>query len=707
MDLDELYNLINNAYIFKFNALARKSKLNKKELSAMLESLVNDNKIIHVEYFDEYYPLKKAKLIVKESGYAFGVVEGEDNDYYIPEDYLPTLAFTGDIATIYPYEKGSKLYNAKVLKIDTHQHEYVIGILKCKKTKKGEKYYISSTMKSFDVKVNVRKENLNNAGIGSVVKADIVYEGTAINGKITDVVGYPDDPGIDISQIALAYGFKTPFPDDVNEEIKGISDHVLEEEKKDRRDFTSYSVITIDGDDSKDFDDAVYAEKLANGNFMLQVHIADVSNYVKEQSPLDKEALTRGTSVYLADRVIPMLPRYLSNGICSLNEGVERLTLSCIMEIDLKGNLVNYEICEGVIKSRHRMTYNKVNAILNGDEALCKEYSDIVDMLNVMIKLSKIIRERRYKKGGLEFEVDEYKITLYEDGSPKDIVLRSRGESEKMIEDFMLQANETVAYNMSIMNLPCSYRVHEKPDQEKLHSVFQMISNMGVELKANKNDIKPHEIQNALEKISDSPYSPVINSMLLRSMMKAKYSEKCLGHYGLAMNYYCHFTSPIRRYPDLITHRMIKNLYLHPSNLDYDINHFEAILPEICVSNSLSERKSIECEREVDDMLYAWYMSRYINSKFTGRITSMTQFGMFITLNNGIEGMVSYKNMDGYFVYDEEKMAVESINREYKIGQEVTIVVIRASKEERKIDFMLEEDYNTYYGEENENNMYK
>lgn len=699
MTLDDLYNLISNEYIFKFNSLVRKTKLNKKELASMLDTLVSQNKIIHVDYFDEYYPLKKAKLIVKESGYAFGVVDGEDKDYFIPEDYLPILAFTGDIATIYPFEMGSKLYNAKVLKIDEHAHNYVIGILKCKKTKKGEKYFIDSTMKGFDVRVNVRAEHLNNASVSSVVKADIVYQGTAINGYITDVIGFPDDPGIDISEIALAYGFKTPFPTLVDEEIKGIPDHVLENQKQGRRDFTSYNVITIDGDDSKDFDDAVYLEKNSIGNYILQVHIADVSEYVKEASPLDNEALQRGTSVYLADRVIPMLPRYLSNGICSLNEGVERLTLSCIMEIDHKGNLVNYEICEGVIKSHHRMTYHNVNGILNGDEDLCKKYSDIVDMLSIMHELSKIIRERRYKKGGLEFEVDEYKITLYEDGSPKDIVLRCRDEAEKLIEDFMLMANETVAYNMSIMNLPCSYRVHEKPDQEKLHSVFQMISNMGVELKANKSDIKPKEIQDALEKISDSPYEPVINSMLLRSMMKAKYSEKCLGHYGLAMNYYCHFTSPIRRYPDLITHRMIKKLYLHPSNLDKDINHFETILPEICVSNSLSERKSIECEREVDDMLYAWYMSRYINSKFSGRITSMTQFGMFITLNNGIEGMVSYKNMDGYFVFDEEKMTVSSINREYKIGQEVTIVVIRASKQERKIDFMLESDYNTYYGE--------
>ncbi len=678
--------------ICRYKALLRNTGLSKKELQAGLDSLIREEKIIYESYYDEYYCLKTAKLNVKEAGYAFGRVDKEEEDYYISEEDLG-IAYDGDIALIYPYERGVKLMNAKVYKILEHAHTYVIGNLNAKNTKKGKRYFITSTMKTFPVKVNVRSENLNNAKVGNIVVADITYSGTAILGKITQVLGYPDDPGIEISQIALEFGFKTPFPSEVLTQIEDIPDVVLDSQKKGRRDFTGKSVITIDGDDSKDFDDAVYVERMENGNYRLEVYIADVAEYVTEGSPLDAEAFQRGTSVYLADRVIPMIPRKLSNGICSLNEGVERLVLACLMEIDNKGNLVNYEICEGVIKSCHRMTYNNVNKILNKDTETCNKYPDILDMLYTMQELSHIIRQRRYKKGGLEFEVDEYKITLYSDGSPKNITLRTRDDAEKLIEDFMLEANETVAYHMSIMNLPCVYRVHEKPDQEKLHNVFGLISNMGISLKNIQNDIHPKQIQDALNKISDSSFAPILNNMLLRSMMKAKYDDRCLGHYGLAMNYYCHFTSPIRRYPDLMTHRLIKNLLLHPKNLAQDMLHYEIILPEICLKTSASERKSIDCEREVNDMLYAWYMSRHIQQEYCGIITSITAFGMFVSLDNGIEGLVAYRDMDGYFEYNDNMLYVSNGEREYKLGDKVEIVVIGASKESRRIDFMLKEDF--------------
>lgn len=697
MDIKEIILNSLNHGVNKFNHLQVALNINKKELQAILDSLVNEGKIIYDRYYNEYYILKLAKLNVKEAGYAFATVEGEEDDYYIsPEDLLD--AYNGDEAIIFPYEKGSRLVNARVYKIVKRANTTVIGVLGVKKTKKGMKYYIKSNSKSFSVNVNVREENLNAAKPGNVVYADVIYQGTAINGKIKEVLGYPDDPGIDISQIALEFGFKTPFSNEVLTQIEDIADEVNPKELEGRRDFRNDTVITIDGDDSKDFDDAIYLEILDNGNFRLDVHIADVANYVTEGSALDKEAFERGTSVYLADRVIPMLPRKLSNGICSLNENVDRLVLSCLMEIDLKGNLVNYEIVEGVIKSHHRMTYSNVNKILNGDKDLIEKYNDIYDMLINMQQLAHIIRERRYKKGGIEFEVDEYKVTLNSDGSPNEITLRVRDEAEKLIEDFMLQANETVAYHMNIMNLPCMYRVHEKPDQEKLHNVFSLISNMGVALKNTKNDIHPKQIQDALEKINESEFAPIINNMLLRSMMKAKYMEKCLGHYGLAMNYYCHFTSPIRRYPDLMVHRMIKNVLLHPNNIDDDITHFDTILPEIALKNSASERKAIECEREVYDMLYAWYMTKHIKEKYTGIITSLTSFGMFVTLDNGIEGLVAYKDMDGYFDYNESTMTVKSIDRCYKLGQKVDIIVMHASKSARKIDFMLEEDYEEYFG---------
>lgn len=687
-----------NDNIFSFSKLLKYLKISKKELQAALDNLTFEEKVLYDRYFNQYYPIKEATLNVKEMGYAFAKVEGEEEEYYISEDDLLD-SYDGDTALIYPYERGSKLMNARVIKITNRAHKTIVGLLKCKKTKKGEKYYIKSSIKSFPVNANVRPEHLNNAEVGSIVYADVTYQGTAINAKITQRVGFPDDPGIEISQIALEYGFFTEFPLDVLDEINNIPDIVLDDQKENRRDFTANLAITIDGDDSKDFDDAVYLE-CDEDTYKLHVYIADVAEYVREEAPLDIEAFKRGTSVYLADRVIPMLPRKLSNGICSLNEGVERLVLACIMEIDKKGNLVNYEICEGVIKSAHRMTYNNVNKMLNGDEEIINKYSDIYPMILKMKELSDIIRQRRYKKGGIEFEVDEYKINLNADGSPNEILLRTRDSAEKLIEDFMLQANETVAYHMSISNLPCAYRIHEKPDQEKLHNVFSLISNMGVSLKNTKNDIHPKQIQDALEKISDSPYQPIINNMLLRSMMKAKYNEKCLGHYGLAMNYYCHFTSPIRRYPDLITHRIIKRLLLHPNNYENDLMHFEIILPEACLKNSASERKAIECERAVNDMLYAWYMSRYINSKFCGIITSLSQFGMYITLENGIEGLVAYRDMDGYFTYNANTLSVYSSDRMYKIGDKVNIVVIKANKKEGKIDFMLQEDYDIYYGDE-------
>lgn len=683
----------------RYKSLLRATGFSKKELQVRLDALMEEEKILYDIQHDEYYPIKKAKLTVKEAGYAFACVEGEEADYYIAQEDLGS-AYNGDTVLIYPFEKGVRLMNAKVLRILEHANTYVVGSLNVRKTKKGNRYFITSTMKDFPVKVNVREDMLMNAKVGSIVTADIMYAGTAINGKITHVLGYPDDPGIEISQIAAEFGFKTPFPNEVVKEIEDIPDKVLEQQKKGRRDFTDKSIITIDGDDSKDFDDAVYASRLDNGNYLLEVYIADVAEYVLEGMPLDIEAFSRGTSVYLADRVIPMLPRKLSNGICSLNEGVERLVLACLMEIDTKGNLVNYDICEGFIQSRHRMTYSDVNLILNGNSELCEKYADIVDMLYLMQELSHIIRQRRYKKGGLEFEVDEYKITLNTDGSPKDITLRIREDAERLIEDFMLQANETVAYHMSIMNLPCVYRVHEKPDQDKLHTVFGLISNMGVSLKNTKNEIHSKQIQDALTKIKDSSFSPIIHQMLLRSMMKAKYYEKCLGHYGLAMQYYCHFTSPIRRYPDLMTHRILKRVLLHPQKYTEDILHFETILPEVCLKTSASERRAIDCEREVNDMLYAWYMSRHIRQEYCGIITSLTSFGMFVSLDNGVEGLISYRDMDGYFDYDENTMSAVSAERKYKLGDKVNIVVVSADKEKRRIDFMLKEDYIKYNGDD-------
>ena len=689
----EIYDAILHGVV-KFNNLKKAFGIKRDVLDSYLNDLIKDESIIYDRTYDSYFALREATINVNPKGFGFARVDGEEKDYYIyPENLLG--AFDGDRALVYPYEQGIRLINAKVYKIIKREHTFVIGKLFKKTNKKTgiNRYYIESRMLSFPVSVNVAYADLGPGKEGNIVYADVFYHKNEITGRITKVLGYPDDPGIEIETIALEYGFKVEFSAETEKELEQIPDEVKESELKNRKDFTDLNVITIDGDDSKDFDDAVYLEKI-NDNYKLYVFIADVSYYVKEGSPLDKDAYKRGTSVYLADRVIPMIPRKLSNGICSLNENVNRLVLACIMEIDYKGNLINYDICEGVIKSHHRMTYNNVNKILNNDPLMVEKYNDIKDMLSLMQELSHIIRARRYKKGGIEFEVNEYKYTLNEDGSPKTIELRTRDEAEKLIEDFMLEANETIAYHMNISNLPCEYRIHEKPDQEKLQDVFDIIRNMGVNLPKTKNDIHPKQVQDALEKISDTAYKPVLNNMLLRSMMKAKYNEKCLGHYGLAMNYYCHFTSPIRRYPDLMVHRIIKKLLINPKDFDADLTHFEQILPEVCLNNSASERKSIECERAVDDMLSAWFIElQPKDSVFEGMITSITNFGMFVTLENGIEGLIQFANMNGYFDKSSDGLEAISYNKTYKLGQKVKVRILDASKETRKIDFSLEEDY--------------
>lgn len=688
-----VYECIKNYEMISINDLAIKLKTSKKELDTILKGLCSELKIYYERHSELYCVIKEASLIVKDK-VTFASVEGEENDYYIC-DYNGLIPYNGDKAYICPIHKVSYgKTEAILIKIIERAHKIIIGKLRVKENKKRNKLIcnIISSSNSFDVIARVDEADLAGAKNGQIVEGEIIeYKNSEIIARVSRIIGNPNDIGIDITQIAIEYGFKLEFSDETIKELDNIPDYVSSKELKGRRDFRDLNVITIDGDDSKDFDDAVYLEFDNDGNYLLYVFIADVAEYVTEGSSLNNDALERGTSLYLADRVVPMLPKKLSNGICSLNEGVDRLTLACIMTIDSKGRLINYDICESVINSHHRMTYNKVNLILNGDEELCKEYSDIKDMLINMSKLSHIIREVRYKKGGLDFESDEYKFILDEKGKPIDIVKRIRDDAEMLIEDFMLSANETVAYHMNIMNLPCMYRIHEKPDQEKLHNTFITLKAMNLPINDKKSDIKPHDIQIFLNNVKDNPNFSIINNLLLRSMMKAKYSEKCLGHYGLAMNYYCHFTSPIRRYPDLITHRLIKKLLLHPSdNFEFDLEHYISVLPEIAIKNSFSEKKAIDCERSVDDMMFSWYMSDKISKQYIGTITSITAFGMFVTLSFGVEGLVMYKNLNSYFEYDEKTMTASDGKKTYHLGDKVSVIVLDSNKKTRKIDFVIE-----------------
>lgn len=686
---EQLIDLLNQG-ITELRDLSHFLRISKKNLIFYLDELVDEGLVIQI-HKERYGILKQGTVEIKSAGYGFIHVENEENDYYVNAEELDFI-FDGDTLSFFPYDDGSRLLNAHIIKVTDRKHKFIIGTFHSKLKKGKLKYYIESSSPSFPVNAVV-KHGYQEVVDGMVVYASVEYVGKAIEASITQILGHLDDPGIEISQIALEYQFPLKFNEEVLKELKGIPSVVKNEELLGRRDFRNRLIFTIDGDDSKDFDDAISLTMDHAGNYDLGVYIADVAHYVKEEHPLDQEALKRGTSLYLADRVIPMLPHELSNGICSLNEGVDRLVLACLMKVSSTGNLLDYEICEGVIKSKHRMTYNEVNLILNHNERLCQKYSDLVETLNVMKELSSILRKKRMKKGALEFDVSEYKINLNQDGSPKNIIKRSQDAAEKLIEDFMLLANETVAYHMSIMNLPCIYRVHEKPDQEKLMNTISELSSMGISVSTTKKGVTSKNIQDILENLDQDSKGLVVNQMLLRSMMKAKYSEVCLGHYGLAMHYYCHFTSPIRRYPDLMVHRIIKKLCLHPKNYEEDRNHFEIIAPNIAQSTSKSERNAVECERAVNDMLFAWYMADKIGLCYEGTITSLTGFGIFVLLDNGVEGMVSLSDLDGYFDYDSVHNCYSDGRISYSLGQRVEIVVIDSDKINRRIDFMMKCDY--------------
>lgn len=677
---------------YKINKLAKKLNVNKDELKKVLKQLLAAEKIYR--YYDEYYLVLKGKLEVTNDRFGFITpeIDSEEKveDFYVASENF-NGALDGDIVLFFVYKDYGNKYRANVIKVVEHTKLEIIGIISLRQKKTGLVYKICSRdgKETYTLLGDNLKETYNNA----IAKADLIYgKNNHITARLSYIIGYKDDPGIEISTIAATYGFPIDFPDEVKDEVAGILTIVLPEELEKREDFTTLPIITIDGDDSKDFDDAIYVKKLTDNTYTLGVYIADVSHYVTFSSPLDKEAYKRGTSVYLADRVIPMLPRELSNGICSLNEGVNRLVLAIIMQVDAKGRVLDSKITEGVIKSRHRMTYNKVNQILEGNEGLRSEYADIVSMLIEANELHKIIRTKREKEGSLDFDIPEYSFILNPDGSPKQIVTRTRYDAEKLIEDFMILANEEIAKHMTRLDLPFLYRIHDKPDEEKMNNFFAYMGDTSAP-KKNKNGLNPKQVQQILKSIEDNPQGQILNQLLLRSMAKAKYSSQNIGHYGLALKNYCHFTSPIRRYPDLIVHRIIKELILHPEHYEKCYRYYASNLEEIGLRTSIRERNAIECEREVNDMLYAWYMESHLKEFHTGVISSITNFGMFVTIEDGIEGLIHIKNLKGLYHFEEKKLQLVGYNHTFSIGETVDIVVIGADRVTKKIDFMLKDDY--------------
>ena len=664
-----------------------------KELSDELRKL-EDEVIVYHSNKDKYMMLenshlRKGIMRANKKGFGFVEVDGLTDDVYVSADNM-NGAIHDDVVLV---EITSKMnidrIEGRVLKIIERKINKYIGLINFDKNGLGH-----ITLDDSKIKLNIevpREKSLNAVdGHKVVVEIDKQLGNNRCIGHVVEIIGHVNDPGVDILSIVYKYNINVDFPDDVKEEVSKLPMQVYQSDLAGRRDLRDEMIFTIDGDDTKDIDDAISVDRLSNGHYKLGVHIADVSYYVKEGSPLDNEALERGTSVYLVDRVIPMLPHELSNGICSLNPGVDRLAISCVMEFNVDGKQLSYEIFPSVIRSRKQMTYKKVNSILEKN-IVPEGYEEFADKLRLMEELAVILRKAKVKRGYIDFEVDEAKVLVDDKGVPTDVVLRDRGKGEKLIEDFMIAANECVATHIYFMNLPFIYRVHEYPKEEKIRSFLSFVSNLGYHVNGNIKDVKPTTMQKILEQLKDKPEYKILSSLLLRSMQKAVYKPENLGHYGLASSCYTHFTSPIRRYPDTTVHRLLRT-YLFEGKVDMQtINKWEEKLVYIAEHSSERERASVDCEREVDDMKMAEYMEKHIGEQYEGMISSVTSFGMFVELDNLIEGLVPIRDMNDFFVFDEDRMTLtgEKSHVKYSIGERVIVKVVRASKEEKTIDFEI------------------
>lgn len=666
-----------------------------EETSSLMENLrrLEDEVVVYHSNKDKYMMLdnshlRKGVMRANKKGFGFVEIENMEEDVYVSQENM-NGAIHDDIVLV---EITSKMtldrLEGRILRVIKRQVERYIGEINFDKKGKG---HITLDDSKIKLNIEVPKDKAMNAVDGHKVVVELVKKlnkNTKYEGKVLEIIGHKHDPGVDILSIIYKYNINVEFPDDVKEEVKTIPMEVSEEDLVGRRDLRDMEIFTIDGDDTRDIDDAISIERLANGHYKLGVHIADVSYYVKEGSPLDNEAMERGTSVYLVDRVIPMLPHELSNGICSLNPNVDRLAMSCVMEIDESGKTVDYEIFESVIRSKIQMTYKKVNSILE-DNVVPEGYEPYERSLRLMAELAEILRKFKVKRGYIDFGVQEAKILVDENCKPTEVVLRERGVGENLIEDFMIAANECVATHIFYMSLPFVYRVHEVPKEEKIRSFLTFISGLGYTVAGDVKDTKPTTMQRILKSLEDKPEFKILSSLLLRSMQKAVYKPENLGHYGLASPCYTHFTSPIRRYPDTTVHRLLRT-YLFLGKADMGtVKKWEEKLVYITEHSSSRERAAVECEREVEDMKMAEYMEEHIGEEFEGMISSVTSFGMFVELDNLIEGLVPLRDMNDFFHYDEEHMTLtgERTHMKYAIGDRVLVKVVRASREEKTIDF--------------------
>ena len=679
-----------------------------------LKKLLDDLRILEESYTvyrsnkDKYMlfensHLLKGRLSVNKKGFGFVIVDGRDEDIYIDAKNM-NGALNNDLVVVEELKgQNGKKTEGRVVKVLKKENNLIVGEYKIID---GNPHFIPDD-KKLRMEIILDNKDLDDLVDGHKIQVSIVKEMGKYKylGEVVKIIGHKNDPGVDILSIIYDHGINDVFTDEVMEEVNELPSEVLDSDRKGRKDLTDMTIFTIDGDDTKDIDDAVSISKKGE-NYILGVHIADVSYYVKEGTALYKEAYSRGTSVYLVDRVVPMLPHKLSNGICSLNPNVDRLAISCIMEITPNGKIVSHDIFESVIRSRIQMTYKKVNKILN-DEETPEGYEPFKDDLKLMWELAKILRKEKLARGYLDFDVDEPKILVDENCKPYDVVLRERGKGENMIEDFMIAANETVAEHVFYMGLPFVYRVHEVPDNEKVEEFLNSISMLGYHVVGDRNFVYPKSMKKILDQLRDKEGFEILSTLLLRCMKKAVYKPENLGHYGLASKCYTHFTSPIRRFPDTTVHNLLRKYIFNEPNdkeLNRLIEYWEENLPALCDHASEKERDSIDCERDVESMKMAEYMESHIGEEYDGTISSVMNFGLFVQLDNMIEGLVHISEIKGdYYTFDETTHTLrgEKKGKMYKLGQKVRVVVTNASKENSTIDFNLVE------GNKNGNNKQK
>ena len=700
-----LYEFINDPHYMPMKQkelaiLLQVAKEDREELSRALEELLSEGKI-SLSKRGRYAKAQITKVTgvftSHAKGFGFVSAEGQEQDIFIGENDTGD-AFLGDTVEVVLKGRGGRRPEGVITKVLSHGVKEVIGTFE-----KSKSFgFVVPDNQRINRDIFIPLERTRGAVTGQKVAAEITDYGRGKRnpeGRITKIIGEASDPQTEVLSVVLAYGIPTEFPEKVLNQAERVAKEVSQADREGRLDLRGEVCVTIDGEDAKDLDDAVSLRKEGE-NYVLGVHIADVANYVQENSALDREALERGTSVYLSDRVIPMLPRALSNGICSLNEGEDRLALSCMMTIDEKGRITGHTLAETVICVNRRLSYTGVQKILDGDPEECEAYRELVPMLKEMASVSALLRRRRRKRGSIDFDFPETKVILDEKGHPTDIRPYERNEATRLIEDFMLAANETVAEDYYWQAQPFVYRIHEKPDAERMQKLGVFIRNFGYSLRSSGDEVHPGEIQKLLDRIAGTPEEAMLSRLTLRSMKQAKYSTDCTGHFGLAASYYCHFTSPIRRYPDLQIHRIIKENLRGRLSAER-ILHYETILPEAAKHSSEMERRAAEAERESVKLKKVEYMEGHRGEEYDGVISGVSTYGFYVELENTVEGLVHVNSLKGdFYEYDEKSGELRSARTgtSYRLGEKVRIRVKGTDRLCRTIDFELVQEEKERWG---------